>query len=56
MVICPSFVADCLETIYEIEIENGEIFRKNGGEELFLVPALNSNNTWVERFSNLIFE
>ncbi|MGD9994747.1 MAG: ferrochelatase [Salinivirgaceae bacterium] len=56
MVICPSFVADCLETIHEIEIEYGEIFKKNGGEKLFLVPALNSNDAWVERFSNLIFE
>ena len=44
MVICPSFISDCLETIHEIGIEYNEEFKKSGGEELFLVPALNDDD------------
>lgn len=46
-VLSPSFVADCLETLEEIEIRALYDFRKHGGEELRLVPSLNSNDQWV---------
>src|SRR5262249_3529742 len=36
-VLSPSFVADCLETLEEIEIRARDDFRKHGGEELRLV-------------------
>lgn len=54
MVICPSFVSDCLETIHEIEIEYAHEFKKNGGEELFLVPALNAHDYWVDSLKKIL--
>lgn len=40
-VITPGFVADCLETIEEIGVENAEIFRRHGGEKFHRVACLN---------------
>jgi ferrochelatase len=47
-VMCPSFVADCLETLEEIGIRGREQWRELGGEELLLVPSLNADPAWVE--------
>ncbi len=47
-VLCPAFVADCLETLEEIGIRARAQFRAAGGEELVLVPSLNSTPAWVE--------
>jgi ferrochelatase len=47
-VLCPAFVADCLETLEEIGLRANEQFRAAGGEELVLVPSLNSNARWIE--------
>jgi ferrochelatase len=47
-VVCPAFVADCLETLEEIGIRGREQFRAAGGEELILVPSLNASDAWVE--------
>ena len=47
-VLCPAFVADCLETLEEIGIRAREQFREAGGEELVLVPSLNGSERWVE--------
>jgi len=46
-VICPSFVVDCLETLEEIGIRAREQWIQLGGEELILVPCLNSNGDWI---------
>jgi protoporphyrin/coproporphyrin ferrochelatase len=46
-VVCPSFTADCLETLEEIGIRAREDFEAHGGEELRLVPCLNSDDRWV---------
>ena len=46
-VACPSFVADCLETLEEIAIRGRQSFVAAGGEELRLVPSLNSDREWV---------
>ncbi|MDH5559970.1 MAG: ferrochelatase [Deltaproteobacteria bacterium] len=54
MVLCPSFVADCLETLEEIQIQESENFRKNGGEKLKLVLSLNSDQNWVDWLSQII--
>ena len=40
-VITPGFSADCLETLEEIAMENGEIFRHAGGQNFAAVPCLN---------------
>jgi ferrochelatase len=40
-VITPGFVSDCLETLEEIAVENGEIFHHAGGEKFSHIPCLN---------------
>ena len=41
-VICPGFVADCLETLEEIGIRAQRDFLAAGGQKLTLVPSLNA--------------
>jgi len=50
-VMCPAFVADCLETVEEIGIRAREQFKRAGGDELILVPSLNATAPWVEAVS-----
>ena len=45
---CPSFVADCLETLEEIGIRANEQWQALGGEQLTLIPALNANDDWIK--------
>ncbi|MEK1908484.1 MAG: ferrochelatase [Pseudomonas sp.] len=47
LVMCPAFVADCIETLEEIGIRGQEQFQQAGGEELVLVPCLNEHPQWV---------
>jgi len=46
-IVCPSFVADCLETLEEIGMRAKEKWIQLGGEQLTLVPCLNENETWI---------
>jgi ferrochelatase len=48
LVFCPAFVADCLETLEEIEQRAAEDFIAAGGETLKLVPSLNSGARWAD--------
>lgn len=54
LVFSPAFVADCLETIYEIGTEYNEIFKEHGGESVTLVKSLNDNDYWVEALKEII--
>ena len=45
--VCPSFVADCLETLEEIGIRGLETFRAAGGRDLCLVRSINAHPSWV---------
>jgi protoporphyrin/coproporphyrin ferrochelatase len=53
-VFCPSFVADCLETLEEIGIRGREEFKEAGGQELNLIPCLNDDPRWIKAAANLI--
>ena len=53
-ILSPSFVADCLETVEEIGIRGRQDFKEAGGEELTLVPCLNSDPAWITAAANLI--
>ncbi len=53
-VFSPSFVADCLETLEEMTIRGTETFVAAGGEALELIPALNSNDTWVRSMASIL--
>lgn len=54
LVFCPSFVADCLETIEEISVQERQNFLEFGGRTLTLVPSLNSEEDWIEVIRSMI--
>tara|TARA_B100001250_G_scaffold152044_1_gene130503 strand:+ start:3926 stop:4858 length:933 start_codon:yes stop_codon:yes gene_type:complete len=47
-VVCPSFVADNLETLEEINLEARRIFLESGGKEFTYIPCLNDDNDWID--------
>ncbi len=55
-VLCPAFVADCLETLEEIGIRAQQDFLRAGGESLTLVPSLNAHPAWVRALVQLVRE
>ncbi|MBP9086656.1 MAG: ferrochelatase [Kofleriaceae bacterium] len=52
-VMCPAFVADCLETIEEIGMRAKAQFVAAGGEDLRLVPSLNASPRWVTALAEI---
>ena len=55
-VVCPSFVADCLETLEEIDIRGRSEFLKYGGEKFIFIPCLNNSNKFISLLENLILD
>ncbi|OQA33807.1 MAG: Ferrochelatase [Betaproteobacteria bacterium ADurb.Bin341] len=53
-VICPGFVADCLETLEEIAIEGKATFLAAGGSLFHYIPALNEHPLWIEALAGLV--
>ncbi|MES2745612.1 MAG: ferrochelatase [Bdellovibrionota bacterium] len=53
-VMCPAFVADCLETLEEIAIRAAEDWKALGGEALTLVPSLNSEEIWCRTVADMV--
>ena len=53
-VMCPAFVADCLETLEEVGLRAKEQFEQAGGEALKLVPSLNAHPRWVDAVVDLV--
>ena len=54
LVFSPAFVADCLETIYEISVEYNQEFRHLGGEKVQLVESLNDHDLFVACLADLV--
>ncbi len=52
-VITPGFAADCLETLEEIALENGHLFRKRGGQKFAALPCLNDNQFGMDMLRHL---
>ena len=52
-VICPGFVADCLETLEEIAIEGRKIFLDAGGGEFRALPCLNESPPWIAALADI---
>jgi len=46
-VLTPGFVADCLETLEEIAVENARYFRAAGGEKFAALPCLNASDEGI---------
>ncbi len=53
-VLCPAFVADCLETEEEIGIRARADFLRAGGASLTLVPSLNAHPAWVRAVVQMV--
>ena len=53
-VACPSFSADCLETLEEIGMRGRRLFLEHGGEDLRLVPALNAEDRWADAVVRIV--
>lgn len=54
VIVCPSFVADCLETLEEMGIRANKQWLALGGEELVVVPCLNDRPLWVNAITEII--
>lgn len=53
-IIAPSFAADCLETLEEIDVRLREDFEYAGGKQLIVVPALNASVAWVSALEQMV--
>jgi ferrochelatase len=53
-VICPGFVADCLETLEEIAMEGRETFLHAGGKQYDYIPCLNDTPAWIDALAALV--
>lgn len=53
-VVCPGFVADCLETLEEIALECKAAFLSSGGTEFHYIPCVNERPDWIEALRDLI--
>jgi ferrochelatase len=53
-ILCPGFVADCLETLEEIAMEGKATFLNAGGGEFRHIPALNDRPIWIGALSDLV--
>ncbi len=52
-VMCPGFVADCLETLEEINQEAREAFLHAGGKEFHYIPCLNDDEAWIQALAGV---
>lgn len=50
---CPSFSADCLETLEEIGIRAKMQWHELGGKQLTLIPCVNDSDLWIEGLARL---
>lgn len=55
-VICPGFVADCLETLEEIALEVRDEFLHAGGGEYHYIPCLNERPDWIRALARIALE
>ncbi|TCS36808.1 ferrochelatase [Paucimonas lemoignei] len=55
-VMCPGFVADCLETLEEVDMEVRQEFLMAGGREFHYIPCLNENPAWIHALTDIAEE
>jgi ferrochelatase len=55
-VVCPGFVADCLETLEEIAMEGKADFQRAGGGEYHYIPCLNERGDWIHALADLVLD
>lgn len=54
LVVSPAFVADCLETLHELDIENRTYFMDNGGQFFKVVRCFNDDSAFTEVLKNIV--
>lgn len=52
-VVCPGFIADCLETLEEIAIEVKQDFLNAGGKDFHYIPCLNESPEWLRALAEI---
>ena len=55
-VICPGFVADCLETLEEIAMECRAAFLNSGGKTFNYIPCLNERPDWIRALTDIALD
>jgi ferrochelatase len=55
-VVCPGFVADCLETLEEIGIEGKAEFLNAGGKEFHSIACLNESDAWIQALGQIALQ
>lgn len=53
-VVCPSFVADCLETLEEINIRMRQQWYLLNGETFIFIPCINDHPLWIQSLCEMI--
>lgn len=54
LVLCPAFVADCLETLEEIRGEGRATFLQAGGDSFEQIPCLNDQPPYIDFLANRV--
>lgn len=54
LIVSPSFVTDCLETVMDLRIEGNKLFKEHGGEKLQPVTCLNDDDKWIKALAAII--
>ncbi|MBC5768287.1 ferrochelatase [Ramlibacter albus] len=52
-VVCPGFVADCLETLEEIAQEVRDAFLAEGGKAFNYIPCVNDDDAWINALADI---
>ncbi len=52
--VCPGFVADCLETLEEIAIEGRHTYLQAGGQDFRYIPCLNERPDFIAALTDLV--
>lgn len=54
LVVSPAFVADCLETLQELDVENRGYFMDNGGQSFKVVSCFNDDPAFTKVLANIV--
>jgi ferrochelatase len=53
-IVCPSFVADCLETLEEINIRAHKQWFALGGTSFTFIPCINHSPLWIKALADMV--
>jgi ferrochelatase len=53
-IVSPSFVADCLETLEEINIRLRAQWLSLGGADFIFIPSLNTETSWIKAMAEIV--